>query len=219
MKELFDWIPWFEELAVKVAEVRREGLVERAREVDWAGLRRAVLAQGDKGADPLTFFYHLASIKGPKRRTVYASVAKEFGIEIDLDYGFNDGFIFPTGDPRNIEFHDTGDDPNLLWDMFDQARACGLGGKSHDVAIADTFEKSLQVKGAGIAKLTQALFLINPRSFLPFDTAAVLPLGQVQEASRQVVMGRVPRRNEQNSGSLSRLRVLRDQHHWLLVDE
>ena len=37
MKELFDWIPWFEELAVKVGEVRREGLVERAKEVDWAG--------------------------------------------------------------------------------------------------------------------------------------------------------------------------------------
>ena len=179
MKELFDWIPWFEELAVKVGEGRRKGLVERAKKVDWAGGRRAVLAQGDEKADPLTFFYHLASIaRGSKRRqTVYASVAKEFGIESDLNYGFNDGFIFPTGDPRNIEFHNTGDDPNLLWDMFDQARACGPGGKSHDVAIADTFAKSLQVKGAGIAKLTQTLFLINPRSFLPFDTAAVLPLG------------------------------------------
>ena len=179
MKELFDWIPWFEELAVKVGEVRREGLVERAKEVDWAGGRCAVLAQGDKKADPLTFFYHLASIaKGPeKRQTVYASVAKEFGIESDLDYGFSDGFIFPQGDPRNVEFHDTEDDSNLLWDMFDQARACGPDSKSHDAAIADTFAKSLQVKGAGIPKLTQALFVINPRSFVPFDTAAVLPLG------------------------------------------
>ena len=140
MRELFDWIPWFEELAVKVGEVRREGLVERAKEVDWAGGRCAVLAQGDEKADPLTFFYHLASIaKGPeKRKTVYASVAKEFGIESDLDYGFSDSFIFPQGDPRNVEFHDPGDDPNLLWDMFDQARACGPDGKSHDTAIADT---------------------------------------------------------------------------------
>ena len=159
--------------------MRREGLVERAKEVDWAGGRCAVLAQGDKKADPLTFFYHLASIaKGPeKRKTVYASVAKEFGIESDLDYGFSDGFIFPQGDPRNVEFHDTEDDSNLLWDMFDQARACGPDSKSHDAAIADTFAKSLQVKGAGIPKLTQALFVINPRSFVPFDTAAVLPLG------------------------------------------
>ena len=140
-------------------------------------MRRA--GAGAKKADPLTFFYHLASIaKGPeKRKTVYASVAKEFGIESDLDYGFSDGFIFPQGDPRNVEFHDTEDDSNLLWDMFDQARACGPDSKSHDAAIADTFAKSLQVKGAGIPKLTQALFVINPSSFVPFDTAAVLPLG------------------------------------------
>ena len=63
----------------------------------------------------------------------------------------------------------------LLWDMFDQARACGPGGKSYDPAIAETFAKSLQVKGAGISKLTQVLFLINPRAFLPFDKNALLP--------------------------------------------
>ena len=178
MPELFQWIPWFEELAKKVQEGRREGLVKRAKQVNWAGGRLAVLAQGDKKADPLTFFYHLASIArgAARRKTVYASVAKEFGIMSDLDYGLSDSFIFPQGDPRNVEFHDAGDDPNLLWDMFDQARACGSGGESDDPAIADTFAKTLQVKGAGIAKLTQVLFLINPRAFLPFDEAAVLPL-------------------------------------------
>ena len=35
----------------------------------------------------------------------------------------------------------------------------------------------LQIKGVGIPKLTQVLFLINPKVFLPFDTAGVLPLG------------------------------------------
>ena len=175
--ELYQWVPWFEELVERVGEVGRKGLVARAKKVDWAGLRRAVLAQGDQKADPLTFFYHLASIKGAKRKTVYASVAKEFGIETDLDYGLSDGFIYPQGYPGNVEFHDTGDDPNLLWDMFDQARACGPGGASPDAAIADTFAKSLRVQGSGIAKLTQTLFMINPRAFLPFDEAAVLPLG------------------------------------------
>ncbi len=178
MSELFQWVPWFEELAARVGEVRREGLIERAREVNWAGGRCAVLAQGDEKADPLTFFYHLSSIaRGAERtKTVYASVAQQFEIETDLDYG-SDSFIFPQGNPLNVEFHDTGDDPNLLWDMFDQARACGPGGESHDPAIADTFAKSLEVKGVGISKLTQVLFLINPKAFLPFDTNAVLPLG------------------------------------------
>ena len=179
MPELFRWVPWFEELAAKVGEMRREGLVERAKKVDWPKGRCRVLAQGDERADPLTFFYHLSSIaKGAEsRQAVYANVAQEFGIESDLDYGFDESFFFPPAHPTNVEFRNTGNDPNLLWDMFDQARACGPGGKSHDAAIADTFAKSLQLKGVAVAKLTQVLFLINPKAFLPFDNNAVLPLG------------------------------------------
>ena len=37
MKELFQWVPWFRELAKAVGEGRREGLVEAAKNVDWAG--------------------------------------------------------------------------------------------------------------------------------------------------------------------------------------
>ena len=178
--ELFHWVPWFEELAVKVGEMRREGLVEGAKKVDWAGLNCAVLSQGDEKADPLTFFYHLASIaRGTteNRATVYASVAEVFGIESDLDYGLGHSFIFPQGNPVNVKFEHAGDDPNLLWDMFDQARGCGPGGEPHDTAIGDTFAKSLRINRVGVAKLTHTLFLVNPTAFLPFDKDAVLPLG------------------------------------------
>ena len=178
--ELFHWVPWFEELAVKVGEMRREGLVEGAKKVDWAGLNCAVLAQGDEKADPLTFFYHLASIaRGTteNRATVYASVAEVFGIESDLDYGLGHSFMFPQGNPLNVKFEHAGDDPNLLWDMFDQARGCGPGGEPHDTAIGDTFAKSLRINRVAVAKLTHTLFLVNPTAFLPFDKNAVLPLG------------------------------------------
>ena len=178
MKELFQWVPWFEELAKKVGEGRRKGLVERAKKVDWAGGRCAVLAQGEDKADPLTFFYHLASIAGgkaEKRETVYSSVAEVFGIESDLDYSFEDRFILPTPPGFAVMFNNTGADPRLLWEMFDQARA--LDGTSYGAGSADTFTKTLQIKGVGVPKLTQVLFLINPKAFLPFDAAAVLPLG------------------------------------------
>ena len=50
MKELFDWVPWFEELAQKVGEGRRKGLVERAKKVDWAGGKCAgARARGGEG--------------------------------------------------------------------------------------------------------------------------------------------------------------------------
>lgn len=179
MPKLFQWVPWFEELAAKVGEVRREGLAERARKVDWAGVKRAVLAQGDEKADPLTFFYHLASIaRGTttKRETVYASVAEVFGIESDLDYSSDDCFIFPQPPGFHVMFNNTGADPKLLWGMFDLARV--LDGESVGSARTDdTFAKMLLVNGVGVPKLTQVLFLINPRAFLPFDENAVLPLG------------------------------------------
>ena len=135
-----------------------------------------MLSEGEDRADPLTFFYHLAAIaRGPERRQrVYASVAKEFGIESDVDYGLNDSFIFPQGDPRFVKFNHTGADPQFLWKMFDLARAFD-GTASAD--LADTFTRTLRIKKVGVPKLTQVLFLINPRAFLPFDASAVLPLG------------------------------------------
>ena len=175
MKELFQWVPWFGELAKAVGEGRREGLVEAAKNVDWAGGKCVVLAQGEEKADPLTFFYHLGAIAKSKRReTVYASVAEAFGIESDLDYSLDSGFIFPTPDPRFVMFKNS-EGPELFWEMFDRAR--GQDGTSYGADIADTFTRTLQIKGVGVPKLTQVLFLINPRVFLPFDAAAVLPLG------------------------------------------
>ena len=179
MKELFQWVPWFGELAKKVAEGRQKGLVDRAKDVDWAGLKCAVLEQGEDMADPLTFFYQLASIAGgkaEKREAVFTSVAEVFGVQSDLDHGFDSGFILPTPPPVTVMFNNTGADPRLLWKMFDQARALD---DTSDGAVGgrDTFTNMLRIKGVGVPKLTQVLFLINPRAFLPFDTAAVLPLG------------------------------------------
>jgi len=176
--ELFQWVPWFGELASKVREGRGEGLVAGAKRVDWAGGRCAVLAEGEDVADPLTFFYHLAAIAGgtaKKRETVYASVAEVFGIESNLDYRVDERFIFPIPPSFQVQFNNTGADPQLLWKMLDQALA--YDGTSHGTDSADTFARTLQTKGVGIAKLTQVLFLIKPRAFLPFDAAAVLPLG------------------------------------------
>ena len=176
MKELFQWVPWFRELAHAVGERRREGLVEAAKKVDWAGGKCAVLAQGEERADPLTFFYHLGAIgKSKRRETVYASVAEAFGIESDIDYSLGDGFIFPTPDPRFVMFNNTGADPQLLWEMFDRGR--GQDATSYGGDVADAFTRTLQIKRVGVPKLTQVLFLINPQAFLPFDSAAVLPLG------------------------------------------
>ena len=177
MKELFDWVSWFGELAETVQEGSPDGLAARAAEVDWADGRCAVLESGPENADPLTFFYHLARIsKENRRETTYASVADVFGIESRLDYSAGHCFIFPTPPGFKVRFTGTGADPRLLWRMFRQARDPDAAAMS-EAAIADTFAEMLRINGVGVAMLTQSLFLINPRAFLPFDQNAVVPLG------------------------------------------
>ena len=179
MKVLFQWVPWFDELAKRIREGQREYLVEKVKKIDWAGGTIAVLANGENRADPLTFFYHLASIAGgtaEKRMTIYESVADVFGIESPLDYSNDDCFIFPVPPGFNVRFNNNAEDNTpLLWEIFD--RACRLDGTAYDVDLTDTFAEMLDIKGVAIPKLTQVLFLVNPRAFLPFDTKSTLPLG------------------------------------------
>ena len=179
MKEFFQWVPWFDELAQKVRECRREGLLERVKKVDWAEGRIAVLEDGENRADPFTFFYHLASIAGGKadrRITIYKSVADVFGIESPLDYSTDECFILPIPPGFAVRFNNGPEDnTQLLWQMFDQA--CLDSGTASDVDLTDNFQKLLGINGVGVPKLTQVLFLVNPRAFMPFDKVAILPLG------------------------------------------
>ncbi len=179
MKELFQWVPWFDELAKKIREGQREYLVEKVSKIDWGGGTVAVLADGENRADPFTFFYHLASIAGgtaEKRMTIYKSVADVFGIESPLDYSTDECFIFPCPPSLNVRFNNNAEDnTQLLWEMFNQA--CLHNGTASDVDLTDSFHEMLGINGVGVPKLTQVLFLVNPRAFLPFDLAAVLPLG------------------------------------------
>jgi len=179
MRELFQWVPWFEELANKVREGRRQGLEERVKKVNWAGGKMTVLEQGENRADPLTFFYHLASIasgKAERRKTIYKSVADVFGIESPLNYDNANCFIFPTPRPFVVMFNNNSEDNSqLLWEIFDQA--CRLDDTANDVDLSDIFAQMLAIKGVRITKLTQVLFLVNPKAFLPFDDVSILPLG------------------------------------------
>lgn len=179
MRELFQWVPWFEELAKNVRDGQREGLVEKVKQIDWAEGRIAVLEDGENRADPFTFFYHLASIAGGKadrRITIYKSVADVFGIESPLDYSTDECFIFPIPPGFAVRFNNGPEDnTQLLWEMFDQA--CLHSGTASDVDLTDSFQKMLGINGVGVPKLSQVLFLVNPRAFLPFDKVAILPLG------------------------------------------
>ena len=130
-----------------------------------------MLRYGDKNIDPLSFFYTLASksdiSKNPEERIsrMYRSVAGAFGMA--QEPAFDRRFIFPTPPQVNTLFHKSGEgNPRLIWKLFREA-VQGIGSVE-----PDHFEGALEVGNVATQKLTQALFLVNPEDFLPFDERA-----------------------------------------------
>ena len=163
MKKIFDWVPWFQELASKINEGGRQTLAEKAREMDWGRRDPALLKFGDENIDPFSFIYYLAALNTLNNwKTVYRKVADVFGIRTRIDYERTEDFYYPTPRAYNVLFHNRGvGNPDLLWDLLAQAVS--------DSVQSDTFEAALEIKGVRIAKLSQTLFLIDPTKFLPFD--------------------------------------------------
>ena len=165
MKEIYSWVPWFRELARKIDEGGEAYLIQKAKQVEWEG-DLSLFQYGDKGIDPFSFFYFLASNSTRNQQElVYNSVSREFEIKIPLpDMRIEDYYLFPTSG-YNIFFHDgTNFYPDLLWRLFREAI------KYNPKINPDDFKKALDVKEIGVVKLTQTLFLINPKYFLPMDS-------------------------------------------------
>ena len=165
MKEIYDWVPWFQELTARIDNEGEPYLNERARQVNW-GENLAQLKYGDEGIDPFSFLYFLASKAGTSQlKTVYDSVSQKFGIESPLpDPNEDEHYIFPTPPGLNALFRD-GDNlhNDLLWRLFRQAVPVDPEIEPND------FKDVLDIKGVATPKLTQSLFLINPEYFLPVD--------------------------------------------------
>ena len=171
MKEIYDWVPWFRELAGKIAKENKTYLIKRAMQVSWGKENPALLQYGDNGIDPFSFFYFLASknIKS-QREPVYNSVGDVFEIQSRLPTGIDDCYIFPVPKFKML-FHDGKVfHPDLLWRLFRQVV------QNAPTIDQNDFQNVLEIKNVGVAKLTQTLFLINPEYFLPIDdTTKAIP--------------------------------------------
>ena len=167
MKEIYDWVPWFRELAKKIEAGGEEYLIEKAKEVKW-GKSRRLLEYGDENIDPFSFFYFLAQRNTVnQRKPVYASVHEVFSISDNLPEPGREGlYNHPTPPPfapvlfyKGTEFNS-----DLLWELFRQA----VKSTKDKLAIQpENFNGALGINGVGVPKLTQCLSLINPDSFIP----------------------------------------------------
>lgn len=169
MKNMYDWVPWFGELAKRVAEMNGPDLLHRAGHVRWKadGSPPPLMGLGEEQMDPFSFFYTLATYcsgREENRREVCQSVNEAFDLETPMAVDSDEAFIFPRGIPTNTLFHEEGTgDPPSLWRLF---RSAVKGTEAVDPEI---FRRVLEIRNVGPRKLTQTLLLINPREFIPFD--------------------------------------------------
>ena len=163
MKEIFDWVPWFRELARNIAEGGEAYLTNNAKDIEW-GDRPSLLQDAGIGIDPFSFFYFLASKARSKRhKQIYESASHVFEIRSTLpDTGVYEYHIFPTPQSRFDVFCDKeNSNQKLLWDSFIEAREGKIS--------PENFENALKLNGVGVVNLTQTLFLINPEHYQPVD--------------------------------------------------
>ena len=185
IKQHYLWVPWFKELAAKIADGGEQYLIDRAKKVNWMSKSPLLLRFGEEGIDPLSFFYILASKNNEKRfQTIFESVRNSFGLTSRDITKIGEASIFPTPPGiAQLTFHDEVNfNPGLLWKFFRQIA-------TSEPIDHDDFSNVLSINGVGVPKLSQVLSLINPDRFHPIDQwiAEKLSEGDVNTLKRKIM--------------------------------
>ena len=170
----YSWVPWFTELARKIAEGGKAELVKKAKQVTWfhSSDDPPILRGGDN-VDPFSFIYSLTPISNSFTQRL-ESAGTVYAVQAALPP--RDPCI-PRANPTNTLFNDMGkQEPDILWDLFIEA-------VEDEPEIDDRlFSPVLRINNVGVVKLTQTLFIINATHFLPADTSnKVLPRSEFQK--------------------------------------
>jgi hypothetical protein len=170
--EYYDWVPFFEAICQKIIEysldtfTRETKLFEIAKntfQTDHAILKYSSI-------DPFSYIYALAQRNTKNQRVnTFTNAKNAFGLDVKLPTDY----VFPTPTPNTLSlFFSKGNYINkvgeiigneCLWDLFTQI----IKGEN---IYEDDFKKVLSLKNVAFTKLSQAMFLMNPRKYIPFDT-------------------------------------------------
>jgi len=190
--DTFSWRPAYEAIATALLAHRedRRQLIEILHSLDREGYPVVKLndkiAPGEEGPlrdiDPFTVYSCFTrSLRKESRVKMLVALADRLGVAIEPPDDFHG---LPTIQNQATWFfwhaldRDEGD-IDRLWELFEQAVE---GGQE---AIDDElFDRILEQKGIGAAKLTMGLFWVKPDEFLPVDSntcSFVEPLGVTTE--------------------------------------
>ena len=159
MKKMFTWVPWFTELAEKIAGANREFLKKRAAEVEW-GAESSF--SSDDPIEPLSLGALLARYsKGTPRKATFLSVGRAFDLQNRLLAEDSDSWDLPDNWHLTAHLKPQEPDLNRAWTIFRQA----VGGSVEPSA----FSEALKINGIALKSLSRMLFLANPSAFLPLS--------------------------------------------------
>ena len=171
-KNMFDWIPFYEELAKKLLAYKdkREELAQLIYE-KFDRNKDIKFLHDDDGSDfteldPFTVYSIIT--RNMKGRTALAQKLKEL---FDMDAAAPESFNgLPVQNPLNAAFicfsknrSADGKDLDRLWTIFEMAL-------KEEAGIEETFNASLKQMSIAIPKLTMGLYYINPYRYLALDS-------------------------------------------------
>ena len=191
----YDWVPFFRAICDKILEYSNDPASQENKLLVAASNtfqpEHAILQYAT--IDPFSYIYALAQRSTKNQRTDTFTKAKNaFGLEVEIPTDY----VFPTPTPNTLSlFYSKGDyidkegeviGNQCLWNLFVQV----LDGEQ---IVEDDFSEVLSLKNVGFTKLSQAMFLMNPSKYIPFDTQlSSLPvpnLSNLKEQASQIEKG------------------------------
>ncbi|MCD5360109.1 HNH endonuclease [Chromobacterium aquaticum] len=167
----FDWVPFFKEMAKKLLsyENNQGYLVSILEGAGVEGLRDKIRKEDKKGTrlkeiDPFTFTSLIVKHGNERRREILSEVKGKLNISAGVPKDF-------SGVPNVIplkawlfsyKYSRGRNDIALLWDFYKQI----LSGKEIEDSL---YQRVLNIKNVGEAKITQAMFRASPTRYFPVD--------------------------------------------------
>lgn len=184
MKEGFDWVPFYDEMARRLLAYRNRQ-TELVEILAASGVR-GLADQNPKNSliplteiDPLTFIALVNKQSKSERVKILALIKEKLDISAPVPSDFwgipstnaRQSWLFPYRFERRVG------DIGKLWDLFEAVMS--------DQPLTDNVMAAAQtVKYAGHAKLTQAIFRAAPTRYFPVDGQTIRYLFQLQIPSR-----------------------------------
>ena len=176
---IFDWIPFYTELANILLDYRdhRPELIEKIKSVfQSAKISMPKIEQDDQvdDLDPFTVFgFFNKSMKESNRLKIVKAIGSAFHVKAPVPTSFDS---LPVLNPLNANFfpfreYRSDGQIETLWDLFVNALAYAKEQKP-DIrdAFKDALDRALAIKGNGTGKITMGLYWIAPETYLNLDS-------------------------------------------------